>query len=92
MQTRLRWRLWWSLSESVWRESRVRLSVLRWHFEQETYLNRREDVSTFNLACLMKTFDKLCTFHANCEDNVAINCVTVKHKNRLISVNFYGLG
>jgi hypothetical protein len=56
-----------------------------WH---ESGFSRRTDV--FTLICSIKKFYKFSTFNAIFKDNAAINCVTVKHKQSFIPVNFDG--
>jgi hypothetical protein len=45
------WRLWRGVSECIWQESGVRLSVLCWCFWQEPGSSCHEDFFTFNLSC-----------------------------------------
>jgi hypothetical protein len=46
---------------------------------QDFGFSRREDVFTSNLLEKNK-FHKFCAFNVICNDNAAINCITVEHK------------
>jgi hypothetical protein len=58
--------------------------VLYWCVWQESVT-----LKMFYHLILYKEIYKFCTFSAICEDNAEINCVTVRHRKRFISFDFY---
>jgi hypothetical protein len=80
MQTRIWWRLWWSLAESAFGEileSGGRFCVGAFGRNLASVA-----VKMFShLIYFIKKFYKFCTFNIFHKDNAAINCITVQHKN-----------
>jgi hypothetical protein len=79
MKTMLWWRLWWGLTESAFGgnlESGGRFCV-------GAFGRNLASVAVMmfsHLIYFIKKCYKFCTFNAICKENVAMNCITVKHK------------
>lgn len=72
----------------VWREARVKRSILCWCVYQESGISHLEDVFTINL--LFKNVYKFYSFNAIFKDNAITNYITDRNEKGSFSVTFNG--